>query len=142
VETHFEPADEDHLESFMKYLCLAYEEEQRLNALSKDEWDTLRNETLAYVEELAKGGHLIVAEPLQSVRTAITVRVRNGRVSMTDGPFSETKETLGGFFLIEAVDLNDAVRVASKWPSARFGSIEVRPVESGLPEDRRYAEGP
>jgi hypothetical protein len=61
---------------------------------------------------------------------------------MTDGPFSETKETLGGFFLIEAVDLNDAVRVASKWPSARFGSIEVRPVESGLPEDRRYAEGP
>jgi hypothetical protein len=85
---------------------------------------------------------LIAAEPLQSVRTATTVRVRDGRVSMTDGPFAETKETLGGFFLIEARDLNEALQVATKWPSARLGSIEVRPIENGLPEDRRYALGP
>ncbi len=123
----------------MKYLCMAYEEESKLNALSKNEWDVLRAETLAYVDELRKSGHLIVAEPLQSVRTATTVRVRGGKVSITDGPFAETKETLGGFFLISAKDLNEAIQVASKWPSARLGSIEVRPIEDGLPEDRRYA---
>jgi hypothetical protein len=122
----------------MKYLCLAYEEEQKLNSLSRSEWDVLRNETLTYVDELRRHGHLITAEPLQSVRTATTVRVRQGKVSMTDGPFAETKETLGGFFLIEARDLNEALRIASKWPSARIGSIEVRPVEAGLREEKRY----
>ena len=123
----------------MKYLCLAYEEERTLNALSKDEWDVLRVETLGYVEELQKSGHLIAAEPLQSVRTATTVRVRNDKLSITDGPFAETKETLGGFFLISATDLNEAIKIASKWPSARLGSIEVRPIEEGLPEERRYS---
>jgi len=123
----------------MKYLCLAYEEEEKLNALSKAEWDALRNETLTYVEQLLKTGCLVSAEPLQSVRTATTVRVRNGIVTMTDGPFAETKETLGGFFLINAPDLNEALQVASKWPSARLGSIEVRPIEEKLREERRYA---
>ena len=122
----------------MKYLCLAYEEESKLNALSKSEWDSLRDETLAYVDELRSSGCLISTEPLQSVRTAATVRVRGGKVAITDGPFAETKETLGGFFLINARDLNDAIQVASKWPSARLGSIEVRPIEAGLPRDRRY----
>jgi hypothetical protein len=97
---------------------------------------------LAYVEQLRKRGCLIAAEPLQSVRTATTVRVRNGKVSLTDGPFAETKETLGGFFLIDARDLDDALKVASEWPSARLGSIEVRPIEDGLPEGRRYAIAP
>jgi len=123
----------------MKYLCMAYEEESKLNALSKSEWDVLRAETLSYVDELKKSGHLIAAEPLQSVRTATTVRVRSGKFSITDGPFAETKETLGGFFLINAKDLNEAIQVASKWPSTRLGSIEVRPIADGLPEDRRYA---
>lgn len=123
----------------MKYLCMAYEEESKLNAMSKDEWSALRAETLAYVEELQRNGYLIAAEPLQSVRTATTVRVRNNKVSLTDGPFAETKETLGGFFLINARDLNEAIQVASKWPSARLGSIEVRPIEDGLREDKRYA---
>ena len=123
----------------MKYLCLAYEEERTLNALSKNEWDVLRKETLDYVDELKRKGNLITTEPLQSVKTAATVRVRGGKPSITDGPFAETKETLGGFFLIEARDLNEAIRVASKWPSARFGSIEVRPIEKGLPLERRYA---
>ena len=122
----------------MKYLCLAYEEEKKLNALSKSEWDVLRGETLAYVEELRKNGCLVAAEPLQSVRTAKTVRVRDGKVSLTDGPFAETKETLGGFFLINAGDLNEAIAVASKWPSACLGSIEVRPIEAELREESRY----
>lgn len=123
----------------MKYLCLAYEEESKLDALSQSEWTALRTETLNYVNELKNGGYLIAAEPLQSVRTAATVRVRNGKIAITDGPFAETKETLGGFFLIEARDMNEAIQVASKWPSARFGSIEVRPIDDGLREDKRYA---
>ncbi|MGH7598944.1 MAG: YciI family protein [bacterium] len=122
----------------MKYLCMAYEEESKLNALSKSEWDVLRTETMTYVNELKKGGYLITAEPLQSVRTAATVRVRGGKVAITDGPFAETKETLGGIFIINVRDQNEAIQIASKWPSARFGSIEVRPLEEGLREDRRY----
>ena len=122
----------------MKYLCLAYEEESTLNTLTKDEWDVLRKETLDYVNEMKTNGRLIAAEPLQSVKYGSTVRVRGGKVSITDGPFAETKETLGGFFLINARDLNEAIQVASKWPSARIGSIEVRPIEDGLPTDKRY----
>jgi hypothetical protein len=122
----------------MKYLCLAYEQESVLNALSKKEWDGLRHETLEYVEELKKKNILISAEPLQSVKTASTVRVRSGKTTITDGPFAETKETLGGFFLIDVRDLNDAIKIAAGWPSARLGSIEVRPLEPGLREERRY----
>ncbi len=122
----------------MKYICLAYEEENKLNDLSKSEWDSLREKTLAYVDELQRKGTLITAEPLQSVDNATTVRIRNGKLSVTDGPFAETKETLGGFFLIEADDLDEAIQIAAKWPSARLGSIEVRPIESELREDGRY----
>ena len=122
----------------MKYLCLAYEEERKLNELSHDEWLALREETLAYVETLRKAGRLILTHALQSARTAATVRVRDGERSVLDGPYAETKEQLGGFFLIEAEDLDDAVEVASSWPSARIGSIEVRPIEEELSEERRY----
>ncbi len=123
----------------MKFLCMAYEEESKLNALSPKEWDALRRETLDYVEKLRAAETLLAAEPLQSVRTARTVRVRDGALAVTDGPFAETKETLGGFFLIEAASIEEAVHVASRWPSARLGSIEVRPVEPGLSAERRYA---
>ena len=123
----------------MKYLCLAYEEESALNALSRAEWDKLRGETLSCLEELRSRGHIISAEAVQGTRTATTVRVRGGRISLTDGPFAETKEHLGGYFLINARDLNEAIQVASNWPSARFGSIEVRPVEEELREESRYA---
>lgn len=123
----------------MKYLCLAYEEESKLSNLSTNEWAALRNETLTYVEELRQNGYLISAEPLQSVRKAATVRVRDNKVSVTDGPFAETKEQLGGFFLIDARDMNEAIAVARKWPSARLGSIEVRPIEEGLKEEGRYS---
>lgn len=122
----------------MKYLCLAYEEEGTLDALSREEWDSLRKETLDYVDELRRSGRLLITHALQSVRNATTVRVRHGRLSTTDGPFAETKESLGGFFLIEARDLNEAIQVASRWPSARLGSIEVRPIEEALRPESRY----
>ncbi len=122
-----------------RYLCLAYEEEARLNALSASEWESLRNATLAYVAELDAKGHLISTHPLQSAGTAVTVRVRQGRLSTTDGPFAETKEQLGGYFLIEAADLNEAIQLAASWPSARLGSIEVRPIETALKVSGRYA---
>jgi hypothetical protein len=112
----------------MKYLLLCCHEERKLNAMSKGEWDALLDETLAYIEEIQKSGHYIASEPLESVQTATTVRVRNGKVSVTDGPFAETKEQLGGFFLIEAWDLNEAIQIASRFPSVRTGSMEVRPI--------------
>jgi hypothetical protein len=122
----------------MKYLCLAYEEERTLDSLSGEQWTALRQDTLDYVEDLRRSGRLVLTHALQSVRNATTVRVRHDRLSTTDGPFAETKETLGGFFLIEANDLNEAIQVAAKWPSARLGSVEVRPIEEGLRPESRY----
>lgn len=122
----------------MKFLCIAYDEERKLNELSKSEWQALRQETLDYVETLRKHGRLIITHALQSSTTASTVRIRGGKLSVTDGPFAETKEQIGGFFLIEASDLREAIGVAAKWPSARIGSIEVRPIEEELRMDRRY----
>ena len=122
----------------MKYLCLAYEEEAKLTALSRSEWDVLRKETLTYVDALRNSGHLIVTHALKSARSATSVRVRNDTLKTTDGPFAETKEQLGGFFLIEARDLNEAIQLAAKWPSARIGTIEVRPIEEELRQDARY----
>jgi hypothetical protein len=112
----------------MKFLLMCCTEERKLTALPKTECDALMEETSAYCEALQKSGHLITAEKLEPVEMATTVRVRNGNLSMTDGPFAETKEQFGGFFLISARDLNEAIQVASKFPSARIGSMEVRPV--------------
>jgi hypothetical protein len=122
----------------MKFLCLAYEEEQQLNGLTDAQWQALRKETLDYVEALRASGRLLDARPLQSASRASTVRVRGGQLSITDGPFAETKEQLGGYFLVEASDLGEAQQIAARWPSARFGTIEVRPIEEGLPENARY----
>ena len=122
----------------LKFLCLAYEEERKLNDLSRGEWDALRSETLAYVETLKNSGHLVLTNALQSARKAATVQVRSGKRLVIDGPFAETKEQLGGFFLIEAQDMNEAIELASQWPSARLGSIEVRPIEETLKEEGRY----
>jgi hypothetical protein len=115
-------------EGAMKYLCLVYIEEKTLDAMSENGLDALIDESLAYDKVLRKSGHYLVSEALQPVQAATTVRVRNGKLSVTDGPFAETKEQLGGFFLIDARDLNDAIQVASRIPPARLGSIEVRPV--------------
>lgn len=115
----------------MKYLCLVYLEEKTLDALPRSERLALSDESLAYCETLQKDGQFIAASPLYPVETATTVRVRNGTAATTDGPFAETKEQLGGFFMIDVKDLNDAIRVASKIPAARLGSIEVRPMREG-----------
>ncbi len=122
----------------MKYLCLAYEEEQKLNDLTESEWHDLRQETLNYVDTLRQSGRLIAAQALQSATTASMLRIRDGKLSVTDGPFAETREQIGGFFMLEASDFDEAIRLAAQWPSARIGSIEVRPVEEELRLDRRY----
>ncbi len=112
----------------MKYLCLIYENEAQGAALPEADMQTMMAEYMAYSENLAKQGHMLAGEGLQPTATATTVRVRGGKVSTTDGPFMETKEQLGGFYLIEARDLNEAIRLASGIPSARWGAVEVRPV--------------
>ena len=112
----------------MKYLCLIYDEERKWAEMPKEESDAMMGEYFTFTEGVRASGQYLAGEALQPVETATTVRVRNGRVSTTDGPFAETKEQLGGFYLIEARDLNDAIQVAAKIPSARIGSIEVRPV--------------
>jgi hypothetical protein len=112
----------------MLYMCLVYIDEQKLDAMPRAEYDALVAEHLAYDDELRRSGHFVVGEALEHVNTATTVRVRNGRVSATDGPFAETKEQLGGIILVDARDLNDAIKVATGIPSARVGCIEVRPV--------------
>jgi hypothetical protein len=124
----------------MKYLCLAYEEEELFKAMPHEQWLALRQETLDYVESLKASGHLIATHALQSARNGVLVRVRNQSLVTSDGPFAETKEQLGGIFLIEAHDFNEALRIASQWPSARLGTIEVRPVENTLREDNRYGD--
>lgn len=112
----------------MKYLFLCCIEEQKFEAMSKEECDASMGALAAYCDRLQKGGHLIAEEPLESVEKAVTVRGPSGTVSVTDGPFAETKEQIGGFFLINARDLNEAIQLASKFPSIHLGSMEVRPV--------------
>jgi hypothetical protein len=112
----------------MKYVCLVYLVEKDMNTMTTRESDVCIDESLAYDDALRKAGHLIAAHALQPVETATTIRVRNGKLSATDGPFAETKEQLGGFMLIDARDLNDAIKVAAKIPMARRGTIEVRPI--------------
>ena len=112
----------------MRYLCLIYDEEKTFTAMSKGEIDKLMAEYGTFTESIKKGGQYLAGHQLAPVNSATTVRVRNGKLSTTDGPFAETKEQLGGYYLIDARDLNDAIRIASRIPSARFGSIEVRPL--------------
>ena len=112
----------------MKYLCLIYENEQNWSHYTKNQGDSMMAEYGSFTQDIQKSGHMIGGEALQPTHTATTVRVRNGKVSTTDGPFAETKEQLGGYYLIEATDLNDAIQVAARIPGAKTGSVEVRPV--------------
>ena len=112
----------------MKYLCLIYESEKMYETMPKEEQDAMFGEYFAFTDGIRQGGQYIAGEALHPVHTATTVRIRNGRLSTTDGPFAETKEQLGGFYLVEARDLNEAIQIAGKIPGARYGSIEVRPV--------------
>jgi hypothetical protein len=113
----------------MKYLCLIYDNESTWATMSKEQADALMGEYFAFTEAIRQSGQYLAGEALQPVQTATTVRIRNGKLSTTDGPFAETKEQLGGYYLIEAKDLNDAIQVASRIPSAKLGSVEVRPVQ-------------
>lgn len=113
----------------MRYLCLIYDEEKKVSSMSKSDSDAFMGEYFAFTDGIKKSGHYLGGEALQPVQTATTVRVRNGKMSTTDGPFAETKEQLGGYYLIEARDLNDALQVAAKIPSAKLGSVEVRPIQ-------------
>ena len=117
----------------MKYLCLIYNQEKNLAGFSKEQWDSLKGEYFAYTSSIKESGHYLGGHSLQTTGTARTVRVRDGKMSATDGPFAETNEQLGGYYLIEARDLNDAIQVASRIPSARMGSIEVRPIMEFTP---------
>lgn len=107
----------------MKYLCLVY--------LDAAHWSTCPDsDCAAYAQQLAERGHMLAAEPLHGTHTATTVRVRNGEVTLFDGPFAETREMLAGFYLVDAPDLNAAIQIAAGIPPARHGSIEVRPVRA------------
>ncbi len=116
-------------EDDLKYLCLVYLDEKKLEALSLSEANELDRKSLAYDGVLRESGHLVAAQALEPVRTAATLRMRDGKVSVTDGPFAETKEQLGGFLLIEARDRAEAIELASKVPVLSLASVEVRPVK-------------
>lgn len=114
----------------MKYLCLVYVEQHYANALPKSKMEALIEETLSYRQMLQRNAQLVSGADLHPAQTATTIRMRNGKLSLTDGPFIETQEVLDGFFIIEARDLNEAIQVVSKSPSLQIGSIEVRPIEA------------
>lgn len=113
----------------MKFLCLVVVDENKLESLSKKDSQALDDESLAYDQSFRDTGHLLAAHALQSVRRAVTVRRKNGKPLVTDGPFAETREQIGGFVLIEAKDMEAAIEIASKIPPIRFGGIEVREIK-------------
>lgn len=119
----------------MKYLCLVYYDESKIEHMSQHEWDALNGECMSFGTEIVGSGHRLGGEALEPTHTATTLRVRNGKVSTTDGPFAETKEQLAGFYALEAKDLDEAIDVASRIPPARFGSIEIRPVRELVPKN-------
>jgi hypothetical protein len=112
----------------MRYLCLIYDDEKGMAAMAKADMDAMMGDYFTFTDDIKKSGHYVAGEALHPVATATTLRTRNGKTTTTDGPFAETKEQLGGFYLIEAKDLNEALQIAGRIPSAKFGSIEVRPV--------------
>ena len=113
----------------MKYICLGYFDEMKWEALSETERNALMDECFAYDDVLRKDGHFAAGEALQSPRNAATLRWTNGNVSITDGPYAETKEQLGGILVLEARDLNHAIQLISKHPGVKVGPFEIRPVE-------------
>jgi hypothetical protein len=113
---------------------MIYYDETKIDALPRSKYDDLVDASLAYDETLRESGHYIASQALQPVRSARTLHVRDGKVSVTDGPFAETKEQLGGFWLIEARDLDEAIQLASEAPPGRYGSLEVRPILELVPQ--------
>jgi hypothetical protein len=113
----------------MKYLCLIYLDEKKTAELSSEQYAAVVDECLSYEESLRRSGQFLAAEKLQSTASATTVRQQNGKLSITDGPFAETKEQLAGFYLVDAKDLNEAIQIAAKIPPGRLGCVEVRPID-------------
>ncbi|MFI5119619.1 MAG: YciI family protein [Thermoanaerobaculia bacterium] len=113
----------------MEYLLLIYSEEKELEKKSPADYQALSEEYGRYTQEITQNGNFKGGNPLQPTATATTVRLRGGKVLKTDGPFAETKEQLGGYYLVDAKDLDEAIALAARVPSARFGSIEVRPIQ-------------
>jgi hypothetical protein len=111
----------------MKFACLVYIDDQIMGKLTREEDIKLTNATIEADWDLRRRGQLILGQPLQPPRSATTIRRRNGRITRTDGPFAETKEFLGGFYLIEARDMAEAIRIVEEDPMAEMGSIEIRP---------------
>ncbi|HEX9443870.1 MAG TPA: YciI family protein [Candidatus Binatia bacterium] len=111
----------------MKYICLGYIDEKVWETMSKDELNAMVDQCLAYDDLLKKNGHFAGGEALQSPRSAATLRFHNGKVSVTDGPYAETKEQLGGILVLEARDLNHAVQLMSEHPGVKVGPWEIRP---------------
>jgi hypothetical protein len=111
----------------MRYLCMIFATDEQMGVLSPDQMRDFVNAHLDYDDQLRASGHFVASEGLEAASTAAVVRVRNGKLSVTDGPFVETNEQLGGFYLVEAKDLDEALAIAARIPSARYGSIEVRP---------------
>lgn len=112
----------------MKYLLLIYENEKVSAGMSEAEQGRIFHEYMTFTQDIVKSGHYKAGEALQPVSTATTVRVKDGKTVSTDGPFAETREQLGGFYLVDARDLDEAIKIAARIPAARTGSVEVRPV--------------
>jgi hypothetical protein len=121
----------------MKYLCLVYIDENVLDAMSASEYDALTDRALDSDEALRRSGHYVTSHALRSVNTATSLRLRDGKLTVTDGPFAETKEHLGGFIVIEAADLAEAIALAARIPMVEIGTIEVRPVREDVSHGTR-----
>ena len=122
----------------MRYMLLIYEREADWAAMSQEEKGKMFGEYMAFTNDVKAGGQYVSGAPLQPTATATTVRVKDGRSSTTDGPFAETREQLGGFYLIDAADLDEAIDVAARIPGVRWGTVEIRPVMeiAGLPAEK------
>ncbi len=125
----------------MKYLSLVYLDQKKMLSLPRSEFDAVAAETKSFFEEVRSSGRVVTVQLLQPAQAAATVRKRDGKLFVTDGPFTETKEQLAGFVLLEADDFNDAIRFASSLPGAKYGSIEVRPVAEGFKDLEPYLTG-
>jgi hypothetical protein len=112
----------------MQYMCLIYDDENTWDALPEDERNAVFAEYGTFTQSIRDSGNYVAGDALQPTSTATTVRIRDGQTLVTDGPFAETKEQLGGYYLVEAKDVDEALKIAERIPSARYGSIEVRPV--------------
>jgi hypothetical protein len=112
----------------MRYMLLIYESEASFQTISEEEGNKIMGEYMAFTDDIRRGGQYVAGAPLQPTPTATTVRVSNGKTLTTDGPFAETREQLGGYYLVDAKDLNEAIALAARIPAARTGSIEVRPI--------------